>query len=168
MRALVHRGAGSGPAGIGTAERPLPGPGQLLVRVVAAGWPAGRPARPGIVGEEFAGTVERLGAGAYGWERGDDVLGHCPSGACAEYVALPAERVAGRPAALAWAEAALLPVTAAGARAALDKLRVRRGETLLVHGAQAPAGRVAVRLALAGRAAVVAAARAAARPALRA
>lgn len=167
MRALVHRGRGYAPARPGTADRPLPGPGQLLVRVVTAGWPAGPPARPGIVGEEFAGTVERLGAGAYGWERGDDVLGHCPFGACAEYVAVDAERVAGRPAELPWAEAALLPLTAAGARAALDGLRVRRGETLLVHGAQVPAGRVAVRLALARGAAVVAVAPPAAQPALR-
>ncbi|MFD9126767.1 NADP-dependent oxidoreductase [Kitasatospora sp. NPDC059571] len=166
MRALVRQGPG--PPRPGTAEVPPPGPGPLLVRVAAAGWPVRPGPAGGIPGEEFAGVAERLGAGAYGWERGDEVLGHCPYGACAEFVAVDADRVAGRPEALPWPEAALLPLTAGGAVAAVDALAVRRGETLLVHGAQAPAGRVAVQLALARGAQVVAVAPAAGHDGLRA
>ncbi|MFD0528397.1 alcohol dehydrogenase catalytic domain-containing protein [Kitasatospora arboriphila] len=158
-------GAGAGVPGAGrcgcaprTVETAVPraGPGQVLVRVEAAGLPPADGAPAGVPGTEFAGVVVQLGPGTYGLEVGDEVLGHCPSGACAEYAAADADRVAHRPAALPWAEAALLPVTAAGVRSALDRLGVRRGRTLLVHGAGAAAGRAAVALALRRGAAVVA------------
>ncbi|MCU7824655.1 alcohol dehydrogenase catalytic domain-containing protein [Kitasatospora sp. DSM 101779] len=118
MRALEYPGPGGAACTARTVEAvvPRPGPGQVLVRVEAAGLPpvGGTPA--GVPGTEFAGVVVQLGPGTYGLEVGDEVLGHCPSGACAEYAAADADRVAHRPAALPWAEAALLPVTAAGVR----------------------------------------------------
>ncbi|PBC79697.1 NADPH:quinone reductase-like Zn-dependent oxidoreductase [Streptomyces sp. TLI_235] len=158
MRALEYPGPGSAAAAPRTVEAAVPraGPGQVLVRVEAAGLPPAAGAPAGIPGTEFAGVVVQLGPGTYGLEVGDEVLGHCPSGACAEYAAADADRVAHRPVAMPWAEAALLPVTAAGVVAALDRLAVRRGSTLLVHGAGSAAGRAAVALALRRGAAVVA------------
>ncbi|MEV7178610.1 alcohol dehydrogenase catalytic domain-containing protein [Kitasatospora sp. NPDC093679] len=158
MRALEYPGPDGAAGAPRTVETAVPraGPGQVLVRVEAAGLPPADGAPAGVPGTEFAGVVVQLGPGTYGLEVGDEVLGHCPSGACAEYAAADADRVAHRPAALPWAEAALLPVTAAGVRAALDRLGVRRGRTLLVHGAGAAAGRAAVALALRRGAAVVA------------
>ncbi|WP_431678714.1 alcohol dehydrogenase catalytic domain-containing protein [Kitasatospora sp. KL5] len=158
MRALAHPGPEGPPGALQVVEAVVPraGPGQVLVRVAAAHLPRGGAARAGIPGEEFAGVVVQLGPGSYGLEVGDEVLGHCPSGACAEYAAADADRVAARPPELPWAEAALLPLTAAGVQAVLDGLRVRRGSTLLVHGAAGPAGRAAVALARWRGAAVVA------------
>ncbi|WP_052391382.1 alcohol dehydrogenase catalytic domain-containing protein [Streptomyces sp. NRRL B-24484] len=158
MRALEYPGPGRAAGLPRTVEAvvPRPGPGQVLVRVETAGLPPVGGAPAGVPGLEFAGVVVQLGPGTYGLEVGDEVLGHCPAGACAEYVAADADRVTHRPAALLWAEAAVLPVTAAGVRAALDRLGVRRGRTLLVHGAGAAAGRAAVSLALRRGAAVLA------------
>ncbi|MEV0845098.1 NADP-dependent oxidoreductase [Streptomyces sp. NPDC049954] len=148
------------------AERPVPGPGQVLVRVVAAGvnpvdgkiragwmrqvFPTALPAIPG---QEFSGVVETVGEGVHGTAPGDEILGWALGGSWAQYTL--AEGWAPKPAALGWAEAAALPVATETASRVLGLLGLGSGETLLLHGAAGAVGTVAVQLAVAAGATVV-------------
>ncbi|WP_225798907.1 NADP-dependent oxidoreductase [Streptomyces sp. NK15101] len=139
---------------------PEPGPGEVRVKVAAAGlnpvdwkrrrgwveafYPTTFPAVPGL---EFAGTVDALGEGVSGLAVGDEVLGWTKTGAYAEYAI--AGTVAPKPAGLSWEAAASLPVAGETAQRVLDLLRVREGETLFLHGAAGVVGSVAVQLAVA-------------------
>src|SRR5918996_2088117 len=102
-------------------EVPQPGPGQIRVRVKAAGLNAldGKirsgaleavfpTALPAIPGGELAGVVDALGEGVTEVQVGDGVLGWSDTGSYAEYAL--ATTVAPKPAALAWQDAAALPV----------------------------------------------------------
>ncbi|MFD8210827.1 NADP-dependent oxidoreductase [Streptomyces sp. NPDC059695] len=141
-------------------EKPEPGPGEVRVRVAAVGvnpvdwkrrygwveefYPTTFPAVPGL---EFAGTVDALGEGVTDLAVGDEVLGWTKTGAYAEYAI--AGTVAPKPAGLSWEAAAALPVAGETAQRVLDLLRVRKGETLFLHGAAGVVGSVAVQLAVA-------------------
>jgi len=147
-------------------ERPSPGPGQVRLRVRAAGvnqldfkirsgamrqvFPTTFPAIPGL---EAAGIVDELGPGVTGLAVGDEVLALTETGAYAEYAL--AAIVARKPAGLGWDEAAALPVAGETAERVLDLLAVKDGETLLVHGAAGAVGGLAVQLATARGATVV-------------
>ncbi|MFI5533380.1 NADP-dependent oxidoreductase [Kitasatospora sp. NPDC051853] len=169
MLATLFREPG-GPEVIEVAELPvpLPGPGEVLVRVLAAGiQPADTAVRagwspPGVTvthpatpGNEFAGMVTQLGAGSFGWEVGDEVLGFRLLGCHAQYVAVPGEQLVPKPAAMGWAEAGSLSASGQTAHVALTELGVRAGETLLVHAAAGGVGTVAVQLARAWGATVI-------------
>lgn len=141
--------------------RPVPGPGQLLVAVRAAGvnpvdWKrrqgyrrAGGPPTdlPAVFGSEAAGVVEEVGPGAEGFTVGDEVFGHAPWGGYAELVLLPAGGTAHKPAALTWTDAATLPVAAATAYDALVQLALPPGATLLVNGVGGGVGAAAAQIA---------------------
>ncbi|WP_030694665.1 NADP-dependent oxidoreductase [Streptomyces globisporus] len=162
MEAIVYEEFG-GPEVLrheaGVAE-PEPGPGEVRVKVAAAGvnpvdwkrrygwveafYPTTFPAVPGL---EFAGTVDALGEGVTDLAVGDEVLGWTKTGAYAEYAI--AGTVAPKPAGLSWEAAASLPVAGETAQRVLDLLRVREGETLFLHGAAGVVGSVAVQLAVA-------------------
>ncbi|MFE0650247.1 NADP-dependent oxidoreductase [Streptomyces sp. NPDC059534] len=145
---------------------PEPGPGEVRVKVAAAGlnpvdwkrrhgwveefYPTTFPAVPGL---EFAGTVDALGEGVTGLAVGDEVLGWTKTGAYAEYAI--AGIVAPKPAGLSWASAASLPVAGETAQRVLDLIGVRKGETLFLHGAAGVVGSVAVQLAVAAGITVV-------------
>jgi NADPH:quinone reductase-like Zn-dependent oxidoreductase len=149
---------------------PDPGPGELLVRVRAAGvnpadWklrsgasaavlPVGLPA---VLGREVAGTVERVGAGVDGFAVGDEVFGGTAGsvGAWAELALVPAAFAAHRPDAVSPTDAATLPVAAGTAYDALTGLGLAPGSTLLVNGAGGGVGVAAVQLARARGIAVV-------------
>lgn len=141
--------------------QPVPGPGQLLVRVRAAGvnpadWKrrAGHlspgeapPPLPAVFGREAAGTVEAVGEDVTGFAAGDEVFGQPVGGAYAQYVLLPAAQAAHKPAALAWTDAAVLPIAAGTAYDGLRQLGLPAGATLLVNGAGGGVGAIAVQLA---------------------
>ncbi|MEU6482955.1 NADP-dependent oxidoreductase [Streptomyces sp. NPDC046887] len=167
MRAISYRGFG-GPEvlTLGEADRPEPGPGQVRVRIVAAGvnqldskrrngWledvmPTAFPAVPGL---EFAGVVDALGEGAGGFSVGDEVFGTTVTGSYAEYAI--ADLLVPKPAGLSFEQAAALPVAGETARRVLDQLDVGPGETLLLHGAAGAVGQVATQLAVARGATVI-------------
>lgn len=139
---------------------PEPGPGEVRVKVAAAGvnpvdwkrrygwveqfFPTTFPAVPGL---EFAGTVDALGEGVTGLAVADEVFGWTKTGAYAEYAI--ADNVVPKPAELSWETAASIPVAGETAQRVLDLLGVRAGETLLLHGAAGAVGAVAAQLAVA-------------------
>ncbi len=163
MRALLLEEYG-GPEVLQIGLRPLPqpGPGELRVRVVAAGLqPVDAAVRRGCFarggafvstlpitpGNEFAGVVDRVGAGIGHFRVGEAVLGWTLLNACAEYVVVPATQLQHKPSILPWDEAAALSASGQTAHTALEALDLKRGETLLVHGAAGGVGSMAVQLA---------------------
>ncbi|MEW2607784.1 NADP-dependent oxidoreductase [[Kitasatospora] papulosa] len=147
---------------------PQPGPGQVRVRVRAVGvnpvdgkirsgametiFPTTLPAVPG---GEIAGVVDAVGEDVDQLKVGDEVLGWSDTGSYAQYALAPATALAPKPAGLAWANAAALPVASDGAERVLDLLDVSAGETLLIHGASGALGTIAVQLAVARGARVI-------------
>lgn len=137
---------------------PTPGPGELLVRVRAAGVNPGDwrlrngeygTAGPAVLGREVAGTVVATGEGVTGVGHGDEVFGGCPGmvGGWAEQALVTASFAAHRPAAVSPHDAAVLPVAAGTAFDALDALALPAGATLLVNGAGGGVGIPTVQLA---------------------
>ena len=151
------------------APVPTPGPGEVLIRVRAAGVNFadvmqtrgtydGGPQVPYIAGFEAAGEIVTLGPGVTGLERGADVIG-TGYGAFAEYMVLPAAGVASVPAGWADEQALGLVLNWATALAALRPLgRIAAGETVLIHAAAGSVGQAAVRMARHYGATVIAAA----------
>ncbi|WP_371583782.1 NADP-dependent oxidoreductase [Streptomyces sp. NBC_01314] len=147
-------------------EVPQPGPGQIRVRVKAAGLNAldgkirsgALEARfptplPAIPGGELAGVVDALGEGVQDVKVGDEVLGWSDTGSYAQYAL--ATTVALKPAGLDWQHAVALPVAGATAERVLNLLGVADGETVLMHGAAGAVGTLAVQLATARGARVI-------------
>jgi NADPH:quinone reductase-like Zn-dependent oxidoreductase len=153
-----------------TVPKPVPGPGQVLVKVAAAtvnptdlGFRAGgRALPPGveppyIAGMDLAGVVDAVGpdvAGrdsGVGWEAGDRVMAAVsPSrpggGAQAEYVVVDADQLARVPDGWSLAEASTLPMNGLTVRAALDLLALPPGATLAVTGSAGIVGQYAIQL----------------------
>jgi NADPH:quinone reductase-like Zn-dependent oxidoreductase len=150
---------------VGEVARPIPGAGEVLVRVVASSvtrsdcgvrnneyWFARvftgltRPKRI-VAGMEFAGVVEELGAGATRFAVGDEVFG-IKGGSNAEYIAVGETAViAPKPAALSFFEAACIADGALSARTMLPALGPLEGRHVAVYGASGSIGVGAVQLA---------------------
>lgn len=137
---------------------PQPGPGELLVRVRAAGVnPGDWRLREGsygdvgraVLGREVAGTVLELGAGVSGFAPGDEVFGGCPGmvGGWAEQALVTAGFAAHRPNGVSPEAAAALPVAAGTAFDAVNQLALPEGATLLVNGAGGGVGVPVLQLA---------------------
>ncbi|MFC7815872.1 MULTISPECIES: NAD(P)-dependent alcohol dehydrogenase [unclassified Streptomyces] len=148
---------------VAEVPKPIPGPREVLVEVYGAGVDAGetafragrmrgitRTAFPRGTGGDFAGRVAAVGAQVRGRQPGDRVWGvmpHFTFGAIAEYVAVPADRLAAAPGNIGLLEAAALPVSGTTALTALtDKAHLVPGERLLVRGAAGGVGSLAVQL----------------------
>jgi putative PIG3 family NAD(P)H quinone oxidoreductase len=138
---------------------PEPGPGQVLVRVQAAGvnrpdvaqrqghYPPPPGASP-IPGLEIAGTVERVGANVSSPAKGDSVCALVTGGGYAEYCVAEAVCCLPIPKGLSFEEAAALPETFFTVWTNLfDRAALKAGETLLVHGGSSGIGTVAIQLA---------------------
>ncbi|MET8836058.1 NADPH:quinone oxidoreductase family protein [Micromonospora sp. NPDC004540] len=148
---------------------PEPGPGQLVVRVLAC--PANfpdvlmcrgeyqvRPELPFTPGVELCGEVVALGAGVAGFAVGDRVLGGAalPYGGFAEFALLDAATTFPAPAALDDAEASALYIGYQTGWFGLHRRAgLRAGETLLVHAAAGGVGSAAVQLGKAAGARVI-------------
>ncbi|MEG9227609.1 NADP-dependent oxidoreductase [Aeromicrobium sp. Sec7.5] len=153
-----------GPADALTArdvEVPVPGPGEVLVRVLAAGvqitdaairggWtpPGATIMFPQILGNEFAGVIENVGPDVTGWSLGDEAAGFRVLGCYAELVAVPATQIVRKPAGVPWEAAGVLSASGQTAHTAVDVLGISAGETVLVHGAAGGVGTVFVQLAV--------------------
>lgn len=139
---------------------PEPGPGEVRVQVKAAGvqptdlavregWtPPGLTLKsPQVIGNEFAGVVDEVGAGVTGVSVGDEVLGFRSLECYAEFVVVPADQIVPKPASLAWEVAAGLSGAGQTASTAVEELGVGEGDVFLVHAAAGAVGTVAVQLA---------------------
>ncbi len=168
--------AGPGPPEVlQPTRRPVspPGPGELLLRVAAAGvnrpdllQREGRyPPPPGttdIPGLEVAGTVVALGEGVTGWSEGGEACALVAGGGYAEYCAAPAPQCLPIPRGLAPVQAAALPETFFTVWAnVFERGRLAQGETLLVHGGSSGIGTTAIQLGRAFGARVLTTARSA-------
>jgi NADPH:quinone reductase len=157
-------------------ERPEPGPGEVLVRVIAAGTnPVDAKFRssgdamgletPIILGLDVSGVVEEVGPGVTDLAPGDEVYytpevsGRRSNASYAEYNVAPADIVAKKPASLSHEEAAAVPLAGGTAyEAIVRRLAMRVGETILIHGGAGGVGSFAVQIAKASGARVLASA----------
>ncbi|MBZ9732906.1 NADP-dependent oxidoreductase [Mesorhizobium sp. CA18] len=164
MRAVIQTSVG-GPEVLFVAEQPdpKPGPGEVLVRVKAAGVnPVDGAVRGGfvpllgeppfILGWDISGTVAALGDGVTAFKLGDEVFGmpRFPkqAGAYAELAAAPADEIVAKPAAIDHAHAAALPL--AGLTAWQGLVRhggLQAGQRVLVHAGAGGVGHLAVQIA---------------------
>lgn len=167
MRAAVQHRYGP-PSALESSEVgvPLPGRGEVLVRVGAASIHPGdsfimtgkpyvvrlvfglRRPRQGIPGRDLAGVVAEVGKDVTALRPGDEVFGWGAAGALAEYACVRADNLAPIPANLSVVDAAAVPTSAMTALQALrDVANVRPGQTVLVTGASGGVGSFAVQIA---------------------
>ncbi|MET7328016.1 NADP-dependent oxidoreductase [Nonomuraea sp. NPDC005650] len=142
-------------------ERPAPGPGQVLVRVRAAGinpgeahiragelherWPATFPSGQG---SDLAGVVVEAGPQVRGFAVGDEVLGYTHSRASqAEFVVVDDVDLTSRPEGLSWDVAGSLYVAGTTAYATVFAVDPGPADTVVVSGAAGGVGSLAVQLA---------------------
>jgi NADPH:quinone reductase-like Zn-dependent oxidoreductase len=170
MKALLSRATG-GPETLELAELPdpVPGPGQLLVRVKACAinYPdvlmiedkyQFRPERPFAPGGEIAGVVEAVGEGVTGWAEGARVIAMLGHGGLSEKVLVAASMAIPLPEERSFEDGSALILTYGTTIHALaDRGKLKEGETLLVLGAAGGVGLAAVELGKAYGARVVAA-----------
>lgn len=155
-------------------ERSAPGPGEVLVRVVAAGTnPVDTKLRadgsfaglepPVILGADISGVIEEIGPGVEDLAPGEEVyytpemFGPGSDGAYAEYNVADADIVARKPASLSHEEATAVPLAGGTAYEVLVRpLSLKVGETLLIQGGAGGVGSFAVQIARAAGARVLA------------
>lgn len=157
-----------GPEVLEATDLPEPkvGPDSVLVRTRAVGVnPVDHKIREGaldglipshfplVPGFDVAGVVERVGPAVVGISAGDEIVAynrqdHLEVGTYAELTSVPARAIAPRPASVDWAEAGALPLVGLTAyQAIVERLGLRKGETLLVHAASGGVGTMAVQIA---------------------
>jgi NADPH:quinone reductase-like Zn-dependent oxidoreductase len=142
-------------------DRPVPGPGQVLVRMRAAGinpgeakirqgllaqrWPSTFPSGQG---SDLAGVVEEVGPGVTGFAAGDEVIGFTDNRAShAELVVTEAANLIRKPDGVSWEAAGSLYVAGATAWAMVHAVSLAPGDIVVVSGAAGGVGSIAVQLA---------------------
>ncbi|MFF9563080.1 NADP-dependent oxidoreductase [Leifsonia sp. NPDC014704] len=151
-------------------ERPWPGPGQVLVRVMAAGLnpmdaKAYRDERaaarmgvtlPSGIGQDFAGFVEEMGEGVTRFDLGQAVLGTAPFASIADFVVVPEDgQVIAKPDPLTFEAAGSLGVVGRTAFATVRSLGIRERDTVLVSAAAGGVGVLAAQLVVRAGATVI-------------
>ncbi|KAF7918230.1 uncharacterized protein EAE98_009842 [Botrytis deweyae] len=173
--------SGAHPLAIDDAPIPRPGPGELVIKnaVVAINpvdWKIQDHGRylnkyPFILGEDTAGTVEAVGEGVVGFQKGQRVIAHChalmtrdPSNSAFQNYTLVTEKLTSAlPESLSFAEGAVLPLAISTASAGLfqkdtlnlplpsptDKVETDNKDTILIWGGASSVGATAIQLAVA-------------------
>lgn len=169
MKAYAVEAPGGDPRVVEMPD-PIPGDGEVSLRVVACGlnfadllMAAGSyqeaPDPPFALGMEIAGVVEAAGPGVAGLAPGDRVFAFPGRGGLAERAAIDASRCLRMPNGLSMVQAAAMQVSYGTSDLALDRARLASGETILVLGAAGGVGLTAVELAARRGATVIACAR---------
>ncbi|MCH7485530.1 MAG: NAD(P)H-quinone oxidoreductase [Proteobacteria bacterium] len=150
-----------GPDALQPVTRPVPrpGPGEVLVKVAAAGInrpdilqrQGGYPPPPGasdIPGLEIAGHVAARGTGVDGWKEGDALCALVAGGGYAEYCTAPVPQCLPLPAGLDMVAGAAIPETFFTVWTNVyERARLEAGETFLVHGGSSGIGTTAIQVA---------------------
>ncbi|WP_230531375.1 NAD(P)H-quinone oxidoreductase [Microvirga roseola] len=169
MRAVVAEGSG-GPEVLRIIERPVPRPGEgeILVRIEAAGVNrpdvlqrqggyAPPPGASDVLGLEFSGEVVATGPNVHRFRVDAPVMALVSGGGYAEYAIVHESNALPIPAGLSMEEAGAVPETFFTVWTnVFERGRLRRGETLLVHGGTSGIGTTAIQLARAFGATVIA------------
>lgn len=147
--------------------RPVPGEGEMLVRVRATGinrmdviqrqgnYPLPADATD-VLGVELAGVVESLGSGVSRFKRGDRVMALVTSGAYADWAVVHAASALPIPEGMSFEEAGAFPETYFTVWTnVFERAALKKGETLLVHGGTSGIGTTALMLAKAFGARVI-------------
>lgn len=149
-------------------EKPTPGPGQVLIRVRAAGvnrpdlvQRAGKypppPGAPETLGLEVAGDIEAVGPDVTLWKAGEKVCALVPGGGYAEYAVAHEASTLPIPEPLTYVEAAGLPETVLTVwNNVFEISKLKKGESLLIHGGASGIGTTAIQIAKAWGATVYA------------
>jgi NADPH:quinone reductase-like Zn-dependent oxidoreductase len=167
MKAVIQTGYGSADVmQLAELEKPIPGDGEVLIRVRAASLGAGeyfgmrgkpwpivfyigfpKPKKDFVVGLDCAGIVEAVGPSVTRFKPGDEVYGEC-HGSCAEYAVAAEGSIAPKPASLTFAQAAAVPTSACTALQAIrDQGKVHSGQKVLINGASGGVGPFSVQIA---------------------
>lgn len=157
MRKIIH--GSDQPLTLAVVARPEPGPGEILIRVAAAGvnrpdlmqraglYPP-PPGAPETLGLEVSGVVEAVGAGVTRWHDGDEVCALLSGGGYATYAIAHEGSVLRAPKGLSLVEAAALPETVFTVWAnVFEAAGLKAGETFLVHGGASGIGTTAIQMA---------------------
>ncbi len=161
--AAIDRSGGPEVVTIHTLPVPAINAGEVLIAVHSsglAGWdadmrdgwsPTGRPLRfPLVLGTDGSGTVAAVGAGVRRLRVGDRVYAssfETGGGFHAEYVAVAAEHAARVPSGLDLKRAGAIPLTGLTALQGMDAVHLKRGESVIVHGASGGVGTLAIQFA---------------------
>jgi NADPH:quinone reductase-like Zn-dependent oxidoreductase len=158
---LVRQWGGVDAAVIENVALPLPGPGEILVRVKATSInPVDWKIREGYLqefvplpvwlGSDISGEIEALGEDVEGWEIGAAVYGlkGLRGGAYAEFTTIHPHEIGNKPKSLSFAEAAGVPHAALTAWYALISMaKIQAGQRVLIHAAGGGVGHFAVQIA---------------------
>ena len=158
---FIDHGKGGGPEVLVVADTEMPevGAGEVLIKVAYAGvnrpdviQRSGRyPPPPGaspILGLEVSGTVMALGQGVDEFKVGDKVCALCNGGGYAQFVTAPSGQVLPIPKGLDMAHAAAIPETNFTVWTnVIERGRLAKGETILIHGGSSGIGMTAIAIA---------------------
>lgn len=159
MRAVIRNEDG-GPEVLQLAEvdTPEPGPGQVLIKTIAAGvnradilqrkgfYPPPK-GESELIGLEVSGVIEAVGRGGTRWQGGEQVVALLAGGGYAEYVVVPEGQAISPPAGMDPVSAAGVLEVAATVLSNLDRVGLMAGETFLVHGGTGGIGAFAIQYA---------------------
>jgi len=164
---VIPKGGGPEVLTIREATQPVPGPGEVRVRVRASGvnfadimarmglYPDAPP-MPCVVGYEVSGEIDALGDGVAGFSVGERVLALTRFGGYSDAVVVPVEQIAAMPETLTFVKAAAIPVNYLTAWLMLVRLGgVRQGDRVLVHAAAGGVGQAALQICLSRGAEVI-------------
>ncbi|WP_165068541.1 NADP-dependent oxidoreductase [Marisediminicola senii] len=147
---------------------PVAGPGEVVVEVLAAGvnhveaflrqgrftdeLPVDLPARQGT---DFAGLVTSIGPGVTSFARGSEVLGHTSMASHATHIVVPQSHLVAKPPSLEWEVAGSLFLAGLAASEAIRRVRVNRGDTVVISAAAGGVGSMEAHLAMNAGATVI-------------
>jgi NADPH:quinone reductase-like Zn-dependent oxidoreductase len=162
MKAIVLTGFGSADNfRLEEQATPVPGAGEVLVRIMAAGFnPIDYQMRKGlresawmrspILGREFSGIIEGIGPGVTHFQAGDEVFAASGSmgsnGTYATYIKVPASILALKPAILGFEEAAAIPVAGLTAWQTFTRLGIGIDDLVFITGGAGGVGAFLIRL----------------------
>jgi NADPH:quinone reductase-like Zn-dependent oxidoreductase len=153
MQAIVQTDSG---LQLQSVDTPKPGPGQVLIKVYAAGVnPVDWKRKATTPGFDAAGVIDSVDGSVTGWKAGDAVVARVTAG-YAEYAVALADEIIRKPAGLTFEQAGGIPVAGIAGFRSVDAAHIKPGQRVAIIGAAGGAGSVAVEVAKARGAKIIA------------